>query len=236
MSSAVGKWAEIALNTGYLIVLWIMIAGMFRRIGNLRPKDAAVANSLMIAFVLLALGETGYGAFAAMRAAGSFPWLGLGILSTEMAVTFFYVVMLDAWRKRFDKSYEAFEYTLIVAAIARLIMFIHPDNPWFGAISPFQWSVLRSLPLLLQGVGTSYVILRDGIKYKDGLFKLIGMMLLLSLALYIPIVLLVQKLYWIQLLTISKTVTYIALVTVVYEKLFAAREYLLYKTEMNKGI
>lgn len=248
MSSAIIMWTEIAFNIGYLMALWILVAKMLRKIEYVRPKDMAAARSLLLAFVALALGETGDKGFrsVAIYIGGlesrlklfmwEIPLTGLGILSAAVAITFFYTIMLDAWRKRFEKGYGVLEYMIIIAAIARLILFIHPDNQWFSAVPPSGWLAYRSFPLLLQGLGVTYIVLRDGIFHKDGLFKLIGLLLLTSLTLNFPTVFLGQRVQWPGILDVSRALVNLAMLMVIYKYFFREHHITINAQHINKGI
>lgn len=232
MSSTIRIWTEIVFNIAYLITIWILTAKMFKMVAGVRPRDLHVAQNMLIAFVLLALGDTGHVGFrvlayslggleAKLSMFGvQMALVGAGALATAITVTLFYVIMLDAWRKRFDRKYGAFEYILIIAAIVRLIMFINPSNQWDSVVPPFGWSVARNIPLMIQGLGVAYLILRDAIKHKDRVFKLIGIMILASYVCYIPVVFLVQKTPWIGMLMIPKTITYVAIAVIAYKAFF----------------
>lgn len=232
MSSTMRMWTELVFHMLYLVILWTLISKMFRRIKTVSPKDITVASSMIIAFVLLALGDTGHLGFRALAYyhgglesklnifGGEFSLLGAGALTGAVTITFFYVIILDAWRKRYNAKYGVFEYILIVAAIVRLILFISPENQWSSTVPPFGWSVARNLPLMLQGLGIAYLILRDSIKNKDRVFRLIGMMILLSYACYVPVIFLVQKAPWIGMLMIPKIIVSLAMAGIVYQGIF----------------
>lgn len=233
MSSTLIMWSEIAFDIGYLAVIWILVAKMFRKAKNVNPKHLLVARSLMMAFVLLAIGDTGHVGFRVLAYylgglhtklnlfGGELSLVGPGALATAVTITLFYVVMLDVWRKRFNFKYGIFEYVLIIAAIIRLILFIHPGNLWSSVVPPFGWSLARNIPLIIQGVGVAYLFLRDGIKYKDQMFIQIGAMVLISYLCYMPVILLVQKNSWIGMLMIPKTLAYVAMAIISYKALFA---------------
>jgi hypothetical protein len=70
-------------------------------------------------------------------------------------------------------------------------------------------------------MGVAYLFLRDGIKYKDAMAKLIGAMILASYLCYIPVIFLVQKIPIIGMLMIPKTLAYIAIALILYKELFA---------------
>lgn len=249
MSSTMRMWTEIIFNIGYLIVIWVIVSKMFRRVENVRPKDIPVARSMMLAFTLLAFGDTGHVGFRVLAYylggletklsifGGEVSLVGSGALATAVTITFFYVAMLDAWRKRFNGKYGVFEYALIVAGIARLILFIHPGNQWNSVIPPYGWSVARNIPLMLQGLGVAYLVLRDGIKYKDRIFKLIGIMILVSYACYLPVIFLVQKASVVGMLMIPKTLAYIAIAIIAYKGLYkATMKTIVNSPNISKGI
>lgn len=241
MSSTIRIWTEIVFNIAYLLTIWILIARMFKMVAGVRPKDLHVAQSMMLAFVLLAIGDTGHVGFRVLAYAigdlgaklnmfgVQMSLVGAGALATAITITLFYVIMLDAWRKRFDKKYGAFEYILIIAAIVRLIMFINPGNQWSSVVPPFQWSVARNIPLMVQGLGVAYLMLRDAIEHRDKTFKLIGIMILLSYACYMPVIFLVQKMSWIGMLMIPKTIAYVAIAVIAYKAFFTHAKLILVK-------
>ncbi|MDF2890024.1 MAG: hypothetical protein K0R80_391 [Clostridia bacterium] len=249
MSSTMRMWTEILFNIAYLIVIWILVSKMLRRVQNVMPKDHSVARNMMTAFMFLAIGDTGHVGFrvlsyylggldAKLSLLGvEISLVGSGALATAVTITLFYVIMLDTWRKRFNAKYGVFEYILIVAAIIRLIMFLHPGNQWSSVIPPYSWSVLRNIPLMLQGLGVAYLILRDGFKSKDRLFMWIGLMILLSYACYLPVIFLVQKSLWIGMLMIPKTLAYLAIAALVYKDFFEGIEQItIPPLNINKGI
>ncbi|MGB7604461.1 MAG: hypothetical protein WBL93_03195 [Lutisporaceae bacterium] len=233
MSSIIRIWIEIVFDITYLLTIWVLAACMFKKVAGVRPKDLPVAQNMMLAFVLLALGDTGHVGFrilayymgsleAKLNIFGvQLSLTGAGTLTTAITVTFFYVIILDAWRKRFDRKYGVFEYILIIAAIIRLILFISPGNQWNSVVPPFGWSVARNIPLMVQGLGVAFLILRDAFRHKDKTFKLIGTMILVSYSCYMPVIFLVQKVSWIGMLMIPKTIAYVAIAVVVYKELFA---------------
>jgi len=51
-------------------------------------------------------------------------------------VTFFYVLLLDIWRVRFDHKYGWFEYLLIASVPIRFIVLAFPGNRWGSSVPP----------------------------------------------------------------------------------------------------
>jgi len=232
MSETARMWMEITFNVAYLIVVWGLVITMKRREWTVAPEDLRVARLVRWAFTLLALGDSGHVGFRVLAyAQGNLEasieffglelgLVGLGALSTAITVTFFYVLMLVVWRMRFNKKYGWFEYLLLAAAGARLLIMIPAANQWNNTVPPQPWSLYRNLPLMILGLGVAYLILRDARRAKDRAFTWIGIMILVSYALYIPVILFVQQVPLIGMLMIPKTMAYVAIGLIAYLNLY----------------
>jgi hypothetical protein len=150
--------------------------------------------------------------------------VGLGALSTAITVTIFYVLMLEVWRVRFDNKYRWFEYLLLAAAVVRLLLMIPAGNQWNSTVPPQPWSLYRNLPLTILGLGIAYLILRDAWRAGDRAFTWIGAMIVVSYAMYIPVILFVQKVPTIGMLMIPKTMAYVAIGFIAYFSLYRSRD------------
>jgi hypothetical protein len=185
------------------------------------------------AFGLLALGDTGHVGFrvwayglggldTTIHLLGEeFGLVGLGALSTAVTVTLFYVLMLLIWQRRFDKPLGWLGYGLLVAVLVRLILMAFPQNQWSSPVPPWPWSLIRNVPLTLQGLGVAYLMLRDGRAEGDVTFRRIGAMILVSYGFYIPVVLLVQRVPILGMLMIPKTLAYVAIAWLAYARWYA---------------
>jgi hypothetical protein len=205
---------------------------MFRRRGNLSPERRHLADLITIAFAFLALGDTGHVGFRvwayALGGLGSqvtflgrsISLVGAGALMTAVTVTLFYVVMLEVWRVRFNRRYGNFEYILLIAAVTRLYMLTLPINDWWRVVPVQPWSIIRNIPLMIQGLGLAYLILRDSRAKKDVTFQWIGISILISYACYIPVILFVQQAPLIGMLMIPKTMAYVAIGFLAYNDLY----------------
>jgi hypothetical protein len=234
MSETLQMWVEVAFNIGYLVTIWALVAAMLRRRTEVRPRDQRVAGLVILAFGLLALGDTGHVGFrvvgyalgnleARITLAGvEFGLVGLGSLATAITVTLFYVVMLAIWRARYDRRYGPFETLLLIAALVRLVLLALPANDWNSVVPPQPIATLRNLPLLVQGLGVAYLILRDARAEDDRPFLWIGSLILVSYACYLPVILFVQRVPLLGMLMIPKTVAYVAIAVVAYRALFRA--------------
>jgi len=234
MSEALRMWIEVSFDIIYLVVIWGLVLAMYRRRPAVSPENRRVAILTMVAFGLLALGDTGHVGFRVLAyALGDaaahfsllgipFGLLGLGTLASAITVTLFYVLMLAIWRARFAQEYGPFEYLLLAAALLRLLLLAVPANQWFSPVPPQPWSTIRNLPLLLQGLGVAYLLLRDAWANKDRTFLWIGIMILVSYACYMAVVLFVQQVPLIGMLMMPKTIAYVVICVLAYNELFRA--------------
>ncbi len=223
MPETMRMWIEIGFNITYLIVVWGLVAVMILQRQQVAAKDWPAARSVIWAFALLALGDTGHVGFRVLAYAlgglesnvsilgTQLGLVGLGALSTAITVTIFYLLMLDVWRKRFNQVFGWFEYTLITAGVLRLLFMLLPVNQWNSVVPPQPWSTIRNLPLTLVGLGVAYLFLRDARAKGDRTFQWMGVMILVSYACYIPVILFVQQVPMIGMLMIPKTMAYVAI-------------------------
>ncbi|HEX2906433.1 MAG TPA: hypothetical protein VHO69_06200 [Phototrophicaceae bacterium] len=231
MNQSATTLMEIIFNIAYLVVVWTLVVLMFRRQPQLPAETRRLRQFFILAFGLLALGDTGHVGFRVLaylnggiEAAGNGQLVGLGALSTAITVTFFYVVMLLIWKERFGKALGGFGLLLLTAAVVRLIIMVFPQNAWTSAVPPQPWSLLRNLPLMVQGFGVAYLILRDARAAQDRLFTSVGIMILVSYGFYLPVILFVQAVPPIGMLMIPKTLAYVAIAWLAFRALFQAPE------------
>jgi hypothetical protein len=225
-------WTEIAFNVVYLIVVWGLVAAMARRRSTVPPGSRNTARLVMWAFALLALGDTGHVGFRVLAYAlgnleFSFGFLGrqiglvgLGAMTTAFTVTLFYVLMLFVWRARFEGRYGWFQLLLLAAAAVRIALMLPSANEWTSVVPPQPWSTYRNLPLMVQGLGVAFLMLRDAHASDDRTFLWIGAMILISYACYIPVVFLVQRLPLLGMLMIPKTLAYLGIGFLAYSDLY----------------
>lgn len=233
MSETMRMWVEVSFNVVYLIAIWGLVVAMWRRQPLVMTESDRLPELIMWAFALLALGDTGHVGFRVLAYAlgdlgTTFPVLGhevglvgLGALSTAITVTLFYVLMLEIWRVRFDRSYNWFEYLLLTAAGVRLLIMALPANRWNNVVPPQPWSTLRNVPLMVQGLGVAYLILRDARTAGDETFQWIGALILVSYVCYMPVIFFVQRAPIIGMLMIPKTLAYVAMAVLAYRGIFA---------------
>jgi len=232
MSESMRMWMEIGFNVVYLIVVWGLVIAMIRRQPDVAAENQKLTQYIVYAFSLLALGDTGHVGFRVMAyALGNLDTtfsvfglqlglVGLGALSTAITVTLFYILIVIIWHERYKKPYGWFGYLLFAAAIIRLLIMLLPSNMWNNAVPPQPMSLYRNFFLTFLGLGAAYLILRDSIAVKDRAFTWIGAMIVISYALYIPVILLVQLYPLVGMLMIPKTLAYVAVGFIAYYNLF----------------
>jgi hypothetical protein len=225
-------WGEILFNVLYLIAVWALVVAMTRRYPELPVADRRLARLFIYAFALLALGDTGHVGFRVLAFAlgdlettfqifgAEVGLVGLGVLSTSVTVTLFYVAMLFTWRERFGRQLGWLGALAIAAAVVRLGLMTLPQNEWNRIVSPQPWSSYRNLPLLIQGLVAAGLILRESMATRDKAFRWMGVMILLSFAFYVPVVLYVEAIPAIGMLMIPKTMAYVVIAWLAYRSLF----------------
>jgi len=229
-------WFETTFNFLYLAAIWGLTIAMYKRLPSVDEERSSLAQLIVAAFALLAFGDTGHVGFRALALVfggeestvliGGMPirWLSLGTLATTATVTVFYVLILVIWQRRFNKDYGWFGIFLFLAAIIRLVMTMLPVNDWNASMPVQPWSTYRNIPLMVQGLGVAYLILRDAKAEGDKAFTQIGYMILLSFAFFIPVILFVQKMPMIGMLMIPKTLAYVAIAVIAYKNIFKTPE------------
>ena len=232
MSESALMWMEISFNVLYLIVVWGLVLAMIRRQPGVPDEDKPVTSLFIWAFALLALGDTGHVGFRVLAyASGDLEstislfgrevgLVGLGAMATAFTVTIFYMLLLVIWHRRYDKPYGWFGGLLFAAGFLRLAIMLFPANEWNNTVPPQPWSLYRNIPLMIQGLGVAYLLLRDSRQVGDRSFTWIGIMILLSYAFYIPVILFVQQAPMIGMLMIPKTMAYVGIALIAYYSLF----------------
>jgi hypothetical protein len=225
MTEAMRIWVEVIFNVGYLVAIWTIVAMMAIKLNQVTPQNQNLAKCVMLAFALLALGDTGHVGFRviayALGGLAANPLLvGAGALSTAFTVTVFYMLMVVVWRLRFQKSLGWFGWFLLAAGFMRMVVMLFPQNEWWQVTAPYSWSLLRNSFLVIQGLGVMTLILRDAIRTKDRSFRWIGIMIALSFLFYAPVILWVQWVPLLGMLMIPKTCAYLGVAIIAYKELY----------------
>ncbi|MBN1266075.1 MAG: hypothetical protein JXA25_11320 [Anaerolineales bacterium] len=232
MDETMRMWMESGFNIFYLVAVWSLVVLMAVRRRRGTGAEQRIRTLFLWMFVLLALGDTGHVGFRVVAyalgdvytsiniAGGSISLIGLGSLSTSITVTLFYMLMVLLWKERSGKQMSPFAWFLLLCGAARLVILAFPQNQWSALVPPFNWSLIRNLPLTIQGLGVAALILRDAAAAENRLFRKIGICILVSYGFYMPVILFVQKVPLIGMLMIPKTLAYLAAAWIGYRGLF----------------
>lgn len=231
MDETTRMWVEVLFNLCYLVAIYWLVVLMFRRKAQITAVKQRQVAPLIWAFLLLALGDTGHVGFRVVAyAMGDLETtislfgrevglVGIGALSTAITVTFFYMLVLVGWSRRYEKPLGWFGVLLLLAGVARLVYMTFPENQWNNLVPPQPYSLYRNAFLVVQGLGAAYLILRDAIRGQDRTFIWVGVCILLSYAFYIPVILFVQRVPMVGMLMIPKTLAYVAIAWIVYREM-----------------
>jgi hypothetical protein len=223
--------AELVFDGGYLLMLWALVGAMGLRLQRIPPPASRVGGPLVLAFALLAVGDTAHvGLRLVALAAGNpqlsaalgswrLPLIGFGALCTAITVTGFYGLLLVAHHRLAVRRWGPFDQVLLGVLLLRLLLLTFPQNAWGQVVPPQPWSLLRNLPLLFLTLGVGGLYLRTGVGVGQRWPRTIGALLLASVLCYLPVVLWIQKIPLLGLLMIPKSLAYLAVALIVYRRL-----------------
>ena len=228
MSDQVLLWFEIIFDVFYLAAIWAITIYMFMKRDVLSEENKTIGLLFLLAFFLLALGDTGHVGFRVIAyARGGLEdnpvLVGLGALATAVTVTGFYMIVAEIWRVRTKRSRTAIWWILMAVGIVRLLIMIPSGNDWGSVVPPFNWSLARNIPLMIQGLVVAVLLFVHGKKNNDAFSRNVSIMIFISYACYTPVILFVQQVPLIGMLMIPKTLAYVA-VAVLALKLFKTSE------------
>ena len=225
MSEEMRMWVEVIFNVCYLGIVWTVVFWMAKRQNRVHANSRQLAKIVLWAFALLALGDTGHVglrvvAFARGGLEANPILVGAGAFSTAFTVTLFYMLMVEAWRLRFQKALGWFGRFLLGVGLVRLVVLMFPQNQWAQVVAPYNWSLLRNSFLVIQGLGVMGLILRDSAQANDYAFTWIGTMIAISYLFYAPVILWVQWVPMLGMLMIPKTCAYLGVAFIAYRGLY----------------
>jgi len=234
MPESIRMWFEIIFTLSYLIILWMIVFAMKKRMGEVQAGDEKVARLFALAFGLLAFGDSFHilGRVAAYALGGldvhpeifgaPLGIVGIGSFATSVTLTFFYALMLPIWKERFGKEYNWFSYFLFAMGAIRLVILFMPGNDWQNT-SPYNWAIYRNIPFWIQGLGAAFLFWRDGRKEGRKLYVTLAWLFLLSFSFYTPVVLYARTIPLLGMLMLPKTLVYGIVAYVVYKDMFVKR-------------
>ncbi len=143
--------------------------------------------------------------------------LGIGKFVTSITMTIFYVILYHIWRLRYEvegrKNLTVFIYLL---AIIRVALCLFPQNDWTSYHAPVSWGIYRNIPFAMIGLIMIYLFYQEAKKQGDHRFEHAWFAIVLSFALYIPVVLWSDTIPWIGVLMVPKTLAYVWIIVMGY--------------------
>lgn len=196
-----------ALSVG--IYLIIKGKGKFFKLFGIMSVVLSVGDSFHLIPRVYALLTTGLESQAFL--------LGLGKLITSITMTGFYVILyfiLEMVWQPSDKMKLYSRITIIALAALRIILCAFPQNQWFDYQGSLLWGILRNIPFAIMGIYIIVICFAVARKNNDKSYTVMGWMVILSFAFYIPVVLFADTLPIIGVLMIPKTLAYVGVVVI----------------------
>ena len=210
---------ETLFNFSYLIIVIILGIQMIKGAnGNKQYKLFGIMTLLLgggDAFHLLprvyALWTTGIEANAVS--------LGFGKFVTSITMTIFYMILYQIWQIRYEvKEMKLLSLSIYVLAAVRIILCFLPQNNWMSADASVTWGIYRNIPFLILGLIIVCAYFIKSRKKKDTNFKYMWLAIVISFALYAPVVLWSDRIPLLGSLMIPKTCAYVWVVWMGYRE------------------
>jgi hypothetical protein len=185
------QYMEMGFNVIYLTFIFGVILIMALRMKRVKPEHLSIAKRFLLAFTLLFIGDLAHvGTRLWAIAAGSLesgPILSAA--SSIFELISIYCLMLcftNIWALRFQKSEGVFYRVLMGLGVLGIVLVLLPQNQWTNPNRPPEWSTIRILPWVIQGLATAIAMIRDGRQMKDGFYRKLGWIVIASIACYSP--------------------------------------------------
>jgi hypothetical protein len=150
--------------------------------------------------------------------------LGIGKFNTSITMTVFYAVLYQIWRERYKITGRAgVSLAIYGLAAVRIALCLFPQNEWTNSNAPLSWGIYRNVPFAIMGIIIIAVFYDETKKHDDYAFRYMWLAILLSFALYVPVVLWSDVIPTIGALMIPKTLAYVWVVLMGYGEYRKAR-------------
>lgn len=145
--------------------------------------------------------------------------LGVGKFITSITMTIFYVILYHIWRQRYNISgKKGLTLSIYALSIIRIALCFFPQNDWLNYNAPVSWGIYRNIPFAIMGIIIICIFYSEVKKHADNNFKFMWLAIVLSFALYMPVVLWATTIRWIGVLMIPKTLAYVWIVIMGYKE------------------
>ena len=207
-----GKIMEAVFCIAYIIVTFILGGLILRKSNGNREYKLFGIMTLVLVF-----GDSFHlipRIFAAINQAGDYHvMLGLGKLITSITMTIFYLILFFIYSMRYKYRNTGLMVSMVVLAIARIVLCLMPQNDWTGA-APVIWGVYRNIPFTVMGIIMIVLYFMDR---ADKTYRFMWLGILLSFAFYIPVVLWADVSPMIGMMMLPKTCMYMWIVVMGYK-------------------
>ena len=218
---------ETAFNIAYLLAIYLIVIMTAVRLKKGEAIDNRIAVLFLLAFALLAIGDTGHVGFRVIAylnggLEANRILVGAGNLATAQTVTVFYMLFFQLLYRYISKKRNLLFWFVICLGIIRMIFMLFPGNNWGGEI-PLGFSYIRNALLTIMGIIIAVRYVAEGQRRQDGTLRLFGIFIIISYAFYLPVILFVHLAPMIGMLMIPKTCAYVAIALLGYRRLFTKR-------------
>lgn len=139
--------------------------------------------------------------------------LGVGKLITSITMTIFYVILYHIWRERYEITGKTgLTVSIYALAVLRVVLCLFPQNKWLVYDAPVSWGIYRNIPFAIMGIVIIVLFYKEAKAHNDKAFRFMWLAIVLSFALYVPVVLWANTLPAIGVLMVPKTLAYVWIV------------------------
>ena len=151
-------------------------------------------------------------------------FLGTGNLVSSISMTIYYILMmlmcdiLVTYNATSDIIDYDLELTIIILAIARIILCFFPQNNWFKKEGNRKWAIIRNVPFSIIGFLIIVHLMAASQKttiYPDIFFIQLAISVFLSFVFYLPVAIWGREKPKLGMLMIPKTLCYIWMLLVI---------------------
>lgn len=151
--------------------------------------------------------------------------LGVGKFITSITMTIFYILLYYVWRIRYKvQGKNAITIAMYALAAIRIGLCLFPQNMWTSANSPLSWGIYRNIPFALMGIIVIVLFFNSARKNNDKAYKFMWLTIVLSFALYAPVVLWADAIPIIGVLMVPKTCAYVWTILIGYFDMTCKRD------------
>jgi len=220
------SWPVTIFNLIYLCILWVLFVAAFVRFRRLSTERRRTTLWALVAFFLLAFGDSFHLISQAYETAtGVNPlspfmgltWIGFGRLASSFTLAVFYLCLLFYCRRKLDLRGTGWLWLLLISFAARLALLAFPQNNWDGGRT--LWSIWRNIPFVIQGMGVMVLLLQQAPRYSPPLRRQLQALAYAILVSFATFTGTVVGVFWhpaFGALMLPKTMAYVVVAWVLY--------------------